>query len=188
MAAVQRTRIGYGNEGRTKQLAASLSDFIRLFSLYRPASPNKTTHQISCCALLGGGGGGGVFHRGTFPPSSPPEVHWLRQNCSDFGAATRASKRVSSPFASQSHRSSESLFQLQLFSPLGFSFPPFLSVTFACARRELRVKRTKRCSEEGVSKFSLARKVAGVHLSREGRRVEQLFLMFYGGAALLTEL
>lgn len=57
MAGVQRTRIGYGNEGRTKQLAASLTDFIRLFSLYYPTSPNNTTHQISCCALLTGRGG-----------------------------------------------------------------------------------------------------------------------------------
>lgn len=73
MAAVQRTRIGYGNEGRTKQLAASLSDFIRLFSLYRPASPNKTTHQISCCALLTGGVCvyvGGSSTGGRFPPLS----------------------------------------------------------------------------------------------------------------------
>lgn len=31
-------RIGYGNEGRTEQLAASLSDFIRLFSPRRPTS------------------------------------------------------------------------------------------------------------------------------------------------------
>lgn len=68
MAAVQRTSIGYGNEGRTKQLAASLSDFIRLFSLYRPASPNKTTHQISCCALLTGGGVSSTG--GRFPPLS----------------------------------------------------------------------------------------------------------------------
>lgn len=141
MAAVQRTRIGYGNEGRTKQLAASLSDFIRLFSLYRPASPNKTTHQISCCALLTGGVCGGVFHRGTFPPSFPPEVHWLRQKCSDFGAATRASKRVSSSSPSQSQGSSESLFQLLLFSPPGRRFSPSLSVTF-CVRARRAWPRT----------------------------------------------
>lgn len=65
MAGVQRTRIGYGNEGRTKQLAASLSDFIRLFSLYYPTSPNNTTHQISCCAqLTGKGGEGGGLQQG----------------------------------------------------------------------------------------------------------------------------
>lgn len=60
MAGVQRTRIGYGNEGRTEQLAASLSDFIRLFSLYYPAFPQQhnTTHQISCYARLTGRAGG----------------------------------------------------------------------------------------------------------------------------------
>lgn len=66
MAGVQRTRIGYGNEGRTKQLAASLSDFIRLFSLYHPTSPplKTTQHTKSLVVALlaggvGGGGGGG---------------------------------------------------------------------------------------------------------------------------------
>lgn len=62
MAGVQRTRIGYGNEGRTKQLAASLSDFIRLFSLYHPTSPPlKTTQHTKSLVVapLAGGVGGG---------------------------------------------------------------------------------------------------------------------------------
>lgn len=85
MAGVQRTRIGYGNEGRTKQLAASLPDFILLFSLYYPTSPNNTTHQISCCALLTGRGGlrwwwEGGLRRGNVRlyPSFFREAHWLR--------------------------------------------------------------------------------------------------------------
>lgn len=149
MAAVQRTRIGYGNEGRTKQLAASLSDFIRLFSLYRPASPNKTTHQISCCALLAGGGGsstGGRFHplsllKCTGSGRSAPisALRPARQSVShlhDLRGPTEVQK-VSFSFSS-SLLSSRTLFF--------FSFPHFSAGNFCvCARRELRVKRTKRC-------------------------------------------
>lgn len=66
-----------------------------------------------------------------------------------------------------------------LFSPLGLCFflsPTSLPVTFACVRVENSVvNRTKRCREEGVSKFSLARKVAGVRLGGEGGRGEELF-------------
>lgn len=41
LAEVQRTHTGYGNEGRTKQLAASLSDYLSLFSYYPPPpTPN----------------------------------------------------------------------------------------------------------------------------------------------------
>lgn len=60
MAAVQRTRIGYGNEGRTEQLAASLSDLIRLFSLYPPSLPlppqqHNTTHKSLVVPSTSGG-------------------------------------------------------------------------------------------------------------------------------------
>lgn len=73
MAGVQRTRIGYGNEGRTKQLAASLSDFIRLFSLYYPTSPQQhnTTHQISCYARHSGGSSTGTVRLSLSPPPPP---------------------------------------------------------------------------------------------------------------------
>lgn len=61
MAGVQRTRIGYGNEGRTKQLAASLSDFIRLFfsllSSLPPTTQHNTPNLLLCPAH------GGVFNR-----------------------------------------------------------------------------------------------------------------------------
>lgn len=150
MAAVQRTRIGYGNEGRTKQLAASLSDLIRLFSLYRPASPNKTTHQISCCALLAGGGGclpqGDVstplsLLKCTGSGRSAPisALRPARQSVShlhDLRGPTEVQK-VCFSFSS-SLLSSRTLFI--------FSFPHFSAGNFCvCARRELRVKRTKRC-------------------------------------------
>lgn len=66
LAGVQRTRIGYGNEGRTKQLAASLSDFIRLFSLYYPASPNNATqHTKSLLLHAQHSGGSSTLQLGT---------------------------------------------------------------------------------------------------------------------------
>lgn len=71
MAAVQRTRIGYGNEGRTKQLAASLSDFIRLFSLLPSCLPQQNnTPNLLLCPAHGGGWGvrGGSSTGGRFPP------------------------------------------------------------------------------------------------------------------------
>ncbi len=69
MAGVQRTRSGYGNEGRTKQLAASLSDFIRLFSLYYPTSPNNTTQHTKSLVMPGSRGGSPTEKRqALFPP------------------------------------------------------------------------------------------------------------------------
>lgn len=86
MAGVQRTRIGYGNEGRTKQLAASLSDFIRLFfsllSSLPPTTQHNTPNLLLCPAH------GGVFNREKrqalffffslfFPPPSFRRAHRL---------------------------------------------------------------------------------------------------------------
>lgn len=116
MAGVQRTRIGYGNEGRTKQLAASLSDFIRLFSLYHPTSPplKTTQHTKSLVVALlaggvGGGGGGGWVGGGdgggvrlflslflplslAAPLPAPPTLFSLQahrlESCSGSSAAT----------------------------------------------------------------------------------------------------
>lgn len=122
--------------------------------------------------------GRGVFHRGRFPPP----LSLLKCTGSGRSAPNSALRPA--------RQSVSHLYWLR--SPtevqkvcLGFSSSPFsdsvllsfLSATFACvrARRELRVKRTKRCREEGVSKFSLAKKVAGVHRSRQGGRVEELF-------------
>lgn len=54
-------RIGYANEGRTKQLAASLSDFILcLLSLYCPTSLSNDTTQHTEALVMPGSRGRGV--------------------------------------------------------------------------------------------------------------------------------
>lgn len=189
LAAVQRTRIGYGNEGRTKQLAASLSDFIRLFSLYRPASPNKTTHQISCCALLAGGVCGGVFHRGTFPSS------WSALAQAEVLRFRRCDPRVKACLIFITFTVPRKFWKSVSASALLPSRTPFLSLSVGnflrvCASSLARtsVWIGSNNVERKVFQSFLLVKSGHSSLCRQGRRVKLLFVMVYGGTAPLCEL
>lgn len=80
MAGVQRTRIGYGNEGRAKQLAASLSEFIRVFTIQPPPA---TQHSKSL--VMPGSRGGlqtvspsfALTHEGCTAAFSSPSIFHL---------------------------------------------------------------------------------------------------------------
>ena len=152
MAGVQRTRIGYGNEGRTKQLAASLSDFIRLFTISLPPTTPRTKSLVMASAR-----GGSPTGHGT--PLSCHGAHRL-SGAEDFFTECLCSLHHSGLYHPTS-LSSERVFSrlsrdpgslLQRTLSLGnFSF-------FSSCRVHLRLNK-KRCLQSlgcfGLSKFPL---------------------------------